>query len=109
LNIKKTVDNLTLNAESNKLKDGSIVIKGTISGKVNVECVKCLNEFEKEINEEVNFKVVKPPYNGFDENYDIIEQEKLDIEEILKSEIESIKSDYNICPKCQNEEFNKEF
>ena len=109
MKIEKSIDNLTLIANSEKLKDGSIIIKGKLSGKVNVECVKCLKNFEKEINEEINFKVVKPPYNGFDENYDIIEQEKFDIEEILKSEIESIKSDYNICNECQNEEFNKEF
>ena len=109
MEISKTIDNLTLKATSVKQKDGSIIIKGTLLGKVSVECIKCLNEFEKEINEKVNFKVVKPPYSGFDEEYDIIEQKEFNIDEILKSEIELIKADYNICPKCENENFNKEF
>ena len=109
MKIEKTVDGLTLKGESQKNKD-TYIITGKLEGDVEVECVKCLNPFKKHIDEEVKFKVVKPPYEGFDEEYDIIEQEKLDIEEILKSEIESIKSDFsNICESCQKEEFNKEF
>jgi uncharacterized metal-binding protein YceD (DUF177 family) len=109
LKVKKTFEGLTLEGEAVKNKDGDILIDATLSGDVEVECVKCLNKFTRHIDEEVKFKVVKPPYTGFDENYDIIEQEKYDLEEILKSEVESIKNDYNICKNCENEEFNKEY
>jgi len=110
LNINKTLNGLTLNGISVKTKDGSFILKGKITGEVEVECIKCLKSFKKKIDENINFKIVKPPYEGFDENYDIIEQEKLDIDEILKSEIESIKNDFsNICENCKNEEFDKEF
>jgi len=108
LKIKKEVEGLTLEGESIKNKNETI-ITGKLKGKVQVECIKCLEPFLKEVDEEVKFKVVKPPYNGFDEEYDIIEQENFNLEEIIKSEIASIKSDYNVCPKCQNVEFNKEF
>jgi uncharacterized metal-binding protein YceD (DUF177 family) len=109
LKVEKTVENLTLSGESNKLKDGSIVIEGTLKGDVEVECIKCLKKFNRHVDENVKFKVVKPPYNGFDEDYDIIEQEKYDLEDIIKSEIESVKNDYNICESCQKEDFDKEF
>jgi uncharacterized metal-binding protein YceD (DUF177 family) len=109
LKVNKSFQNLKLEGESIKNKDGSITITGKISGEIEVECVKCLNTFKKNINENVKFKVVKPPYSGFDEEYDIIEQEKFDLEEILKSEIESIKNDYNVCESCEKEDFNKEF
>ncbi|NPA11749.1 MAG: hypothetical protein GXO62_05870 [Epsilonproteobacteria bacterium] len=109
MKIEKSFQKLTLVGESIKDNDNNILIDGKITGVVEVECVKCLNSFEKEIDEDVKFKIVKPPYNGFDEDYDIIEQEKFDIEEILKSEIESIKSDYNICQNCKSDDFNKEF
>jgi len=108
LNIEKKIDNIKFSGTSEKESD-FYIIKGKITGFVEVECIKCLNKFKKEINEEVKFKVVKPPFSGFDEEYDIIEQEKYDLDEILKSEIESLKLDYNICHSCQNEEFNKEF
>jgi uncharacterized metal-binding protein YceD (DUF177 family) len=109
LKINKTIEGLSLIGESVKDKDGNFIITGKLNGEVEVECVKCMKNFKKKIDEEIKFKVVKPPYSGFDNEYDIIEQEKFDIDEILKSEIESIKNDYNICESCQEEEFNKEF
>jgi uncharacterized metal-binding protein YceD (DUF177 family) len=108
LNIKKNFGNIQFTGVSQK--EGDIyIIKGKITGFVEVDCIKCLNTFKKEINEDVKFKVVKPPFSGFDEEYDIIEQEKFDLDEILKSEVESLKLDYNICKNCEKEEFNKEF
>ena len=109
MNIQKTFKGLTLKGISEKKKD-EYFINGTLEGEVEVECVKCLTPFKKNIKENIKFRIVKPPFSGFDENYDIIEQEKLDIEEILKSEVELIKNSFeNICPKCEKKEFNKEF
>jgi uncharacterized metal-binding protein YceD (DUF177 family) len=109
LEINKSFQGLELKAQSTKLKDGTFIIEGKLQGSVEVECIKCLKTFNKEINEDVKFKIVKPPYKGFDEEYDIIEMEKFDPIEILKSEVESIKNDYNICDTCKSQEFNKEF
>jgi len=107
--MEKTLNGLTLKAQSVR-KNDEYIITGKISGDIKVECVKCLKPFLKHIKENVKFKIVKPPYNGFDKEYDIIEQEKLDIDAILKSEIESIKSDFsNICNECKNKEFDEEF
>ena len=108
MEINKSFEGLDLIAVSKK-KDGNFIIEGKLEGKVEVECIKCLKKFDKEINEEVKFKVVKPPYEGFDEEYDIIEMEKFDQLELLKSEVELIKNDYNVCKECQNKEFNQEF
>jgi uncharacterized metal-binding protein YceD (DUF177 family) len=109
LEVKKTFKGLELQGSSEKLKDASFIVKGTLKGNVEVECIKCLQKYTKPIKEDVNFKIVKPPYKGFDEEYDIIEMDKFDIEELLKSEYESIQNDYNVCPKCENEKFNKEY
>ena len=109
MKIEKTIEGLTLRGESIKNKD-NFIITGTLEGDVEVECVKCLKPFTKHIKEDLKLKVVKPPFNGFDEEYDIIEQEKLDIDEIIKSEIESIRSDFsNICKDCENKELDEEF
>ncbi|WP_457561012.1 hypothetical protein [Caminibacter sp.] len=109
MKVEKKVDNLTLSGESIKQKDGSIIIEGKLEGEVEVECIKCLKSYKRKIEEDVKFKIVKPPYEGFDEEYDIIEQEKYNLEEIVKSEIESIKNDYNVCESCEKEDFDKEF
>ena len=109
MEINKNFQGLELKAESSKLKDGTFIVEGKLRGSVEVECIKCLETFKRQINEDVKFKIVKPPFKGFDEEYDIIEMEKFDPLELLKSEIESIKNDYNICDKCKQKEFNKEF
>ena len=108
MEINKSFKGLTLIANSKK-ENGSFIIEGKFRGKIEVECIKCLKKFDKKIDEEIKFKIVKPPYNGFDEEYDIIEMEKFDQLELLKSEVESIKNDYNVCKECRNKEFNKEF
>ena len=108
MDIKKKIENIQFIGKSEK-KGDFYIVEGKITGFVEVECIKCLNQFKKMINEEVKFKVVKPPFNGFDNDYDIIEQEKFNLDEILKSEIESLKLDYNVCQNCQDKEFNKEF
>ena len=109
MELNKSFEGLTFKANSKKQKDGSFVIDGKIEGKVEVECIKCLKRFNKEVDEKIKFKIVKPPYYGFDNEYDIIEMEKFDQKELLKSEVELIKSDYNVCRECKNKEFNKEF
>ena len=109
MKVEKKVQNLTLSGESIKQKDGSIIIEGTLKGEVEVECIKCLKTYTRKIDENIKLKVVKPPFSGFDEDYDIIEQENFDLKEILTSEIESIKNDYNVCNDCQTEDFDKEF
>ena len=103
----KELNGLKLIGESKK-KDDSLLIDGNLKGEVEVECIKCLNSFKKNIDEEVHFKIVRPPFNGFDEKYDIIEQENFNLEDLLSSEIELIRQDYNVCENCQ-EEFDKEF
>ena len=100
-------NSLKLKGSSQK-EQNALLIDGELEGFVEVECIKCLNSFKREIKEEVHFKIVKPPFNGFDEKYDIIEQENFNLDELLKSEIELIRQDYNVCENCQDE-FDKEF
>ena len=109
MEINKSFEGLTLKAVSKKQKDDSFIVEGKFEGIVEVDCIKCLKKFNKEINEEIKFKVVKLPYSGFDDEYDIIEMEKFDQLGLLKSEVELIRNDYNVCEECQKKEFNKEF
>jgi uncharacterized metal-binding protein YceD (DUF177 family) len=79
-------------------------IEAILSGEVEVECVKCLENFKKKVDEKLKFIITDRVYNGFDEEYDIIEINSniIDFDDIITSEIESIKLDYdNICQKCR--------
>ncbi|MRJ06000.1 MAG: hypothetical protein C6I01_00550 [Epsilonproteobacteria bacterium] len=99
---------LCFSGEVEKRRDG-IYLEGKLKGKVEVECIRCLSPFLQPVEEEVKFKVVKTPYSGTDGEFDIFEMEKFDLKEILRSEVESIRNDYNICPNCQGREIDLEF
>jgi hypothetical protein len=81
-------------------------IEATLSGKIEVDCNRCANTFIKEINEDLKLIITDRIYNGFDEEYDVIEifSQLIDFDDIITSEIESHKLDFeNICDNCKIE------
>ena len=82
-----------------------ILLKAKLSGSFNLDCSSCANEFNKQIDENVEFFISDGLYQ--DESgtlLDVVESfdSTIDIDELLNSEIELIKSDYNNCPECAN-------
>ncbi len=86
-------------------------IDGHLSGSCEVDCCKCGTSFAKTLDEKVNFVVSDGIYsseNQQDEEFVIIEIEDhiLDFDELLYSEIESLKSEYYVCNTCKkNDKF----
>ncbi|MCF6331217.1 MAG: hypothetical protein L3I99_06690 [Sulfurimonas sp.] len=84
---------------SNKL----ILLKAKLSGKINTDCNICANEFELDVDEEIEFYLYNGIYKRKDEVLlDIVEcfDSTVDLQEVLYSEIELIKSDYSTCKNC---------
>ena len=82
-------------------------IDGNITGSCEVDCCKCGTSFTKSLDEKVEFIVSDGVYtseNQNDEEFVIIEVDDhiLNFDEILHSEIESLKSEYYICDTCKN-------
>ncbi|BFU77966.1 hypothetical protein ALC152_11810 [Arcobacter sp. 15-2] len=81
-------------------------INSKLVGKCDVDCCKCGTTFTIPINTEVKFVVSDGIYSSEqdEEEFVIIEVEEhlLDFDEILHSEIESLKSEYHICDTCKN-------
>ena len=104
------LDNLILKGTFFKEDNNSAKIDATLKGEIEVECIKCLSPFKREINEELKLIITDKIYNGFDEEYDIIEIDSniIDFDDIITSEIESIKLEYNICEKCKNSNLDVE-
>jgi len=102
--------NLTYNSVSffgtfAKLSLKLIDVKSSIIGKIEVQCYRCGNNFNKDFNENVNFLLSNGVYSSNDEkNFDKIvieiDNNLINFEEILQSEIESFKSDYHLCDNC---------
>jgi len=85
-------------------------INSKIIGNCDVECCKCASIINKEINQEIVYTLSDGAISLKDEreNEIIIEVNNhiVDFDDILNSELESIKSDYYVCNDCDiNEEF----
>ena len=81
-----------------------ILLKAKLNGLVVAECSTCGEEFKLYIDEDIKFFISDGLYE--DENNiekDVIESfdGMVDMDELLKSEIELIKSDYLYCKDCQ--------
>ena len=81
-----------------------ISLKAKLSGPLLVDCSSCAAEFVKDLDEDVEFFISDGLYK--DESgvlVDVVESfdSTADIDALLNSEIELIKSDYNTCPECE--------
>ena len=83
--------------------DKLILLKAKLSGSLDLDCSSCGNEFNKKIDEDVEFFISDGLYEDDSGTLlDVVESfdSTIDMDELLHSEVELIKSDYNNCPEC---------
>ena len=82
-----------------------ILLKAKLSGKINTDCDVCADEFDLDVDEEIELFISDGIYESKDDTLrEVIESmdSMADLDEILASEIELIKSDYHSCQNCEN-------
>lgn len=82
-----------------------VLLKATLSGSLEVNCDICAKSFEFPIDDDIEFFISDGIYKSSEDSLlDVVESldSFIDLEEILNSEVELIKSDYFICPECKN-------
>ena len=89
-----------------RISNNLIKLNSNIIGKLMVECCKCGEEHYINIDENQDFILSDGEFlsENAREGEMIIEIENhiVDFDELLLSELESIKSDYHICSNCQS-------
>lgn len=115
--IPLTDSEISLNSDSvefsgifSKISSRLAKVDAKFSGNCDVECCKCGKSFNIELDEKLNLLLSDGIYesnNDEDDEKIIIEVEDhiVDFEEILQSEIESLRSEYYICDDCTDREF----
>ena len=79
-------------------------LNAEIKGSLPVICDICADDYEMDVDEEVEFFISDGLFEASNESLiDVVEaiDGEADLDEILASELELIKSDYNTCPKCK--------
>ncbi|DAB37389.1 MAG: hypothetical protein A2023_00160 [Sulfuricurvum sp. GWF2_44_89] len=111
LHFEVNSDNALFSGDLTLKKSNLAQLNGTITGSISIPCDLCAEEVENSLNEEITFYLSDGLYEGNDEELDVVEIDKsmIDLEELLKSEIELIKSDYFCCENCEGTSLDREF
>jgi len=111
LQFEANSDNAHFSGDLILKKSNLAQLNGTITGRISIPCDICAEEVEKSLNEEITFYLSDGIFDNNDEELDVVEIDKsiIDVEELLKSEIELIKSDYFCCENCEGTSLDREF
>lgn len=106
-NLKK--GNLDFHGNLNRIQMNLIECDAKIEGILQTTCVRCAEDFDRVIDEELKIKISDGIVES-SQDLDIVEMENgfVDLSFILEGEIESYHCEYNICNKCQETEINYE-
>ena len=76
----------------------------SLSGKLEVACDSCAEDFKIDVKEPIHLLLTNGVYDGDEVELDVVEirNHEIDLDEILDSEIELIKSGYFYCDQCNN-------
>jgi len=80
-----------------------ILLRAKLSGLLEKSCDICAQDFKMPVDEKVEFFLSDGIYSGSNDiDFDVVESLNgtVDMEELLASEIELIKSDYHSCESC---------
>jgi len=111
LHFETNSDNAFFSGDLIMKKSNLAQLNGTITGSISIPCDLCAEEVEQSLNEEIEFYLSDGIFEGNDESMDIVEidQSIIDFEELLKAELELIKSDYFCCKNCEGTSLDREF
>lgn len=96
-----------------RISPSLVKIDGVLSGNTHIDCCRCAESEIIEVDEELKLLVSDGLYKKDEDEYLVIEIENglIDFDEIIESELNSIRSDYHICENClqYGDNFEKEF
>ncbi|RXJ82350.1 hypothetical protein [Arcobacter sp. F2176] len=97
------LDSVKLEGTFCKMSPTLAKVEATLAGPTAVDCCRCGAEYTIELNENLEFLLSNKVYEDESELENLvieIENDMIDFNEIIESEISSIRSDYHICALC---------
>jgi len=110
---KTSFDSVEFEGTFCKISSALAKFETKLSGKIELQCCRCGEAIDLNLNEAFNFKLCDGVYKG-EESEDLIieiDNDIIDFDEIIQSEIASHQSEYCICDTCKDlgEDFQKEY
>ncbi len=101
---EKELDGIKLAGTLEHDKEKLVLLKAKLSGVMTTDCSVCGEEFELEVDEDLEFYISDGVFIDEENSFiDVVEAKDgaLDVDELLHSEIELIRSDYHCCDDCE--------
>lgn len=96
-----------------KISQSLVKVDAVLQGTTDIDCCRCGITEIIEVDERLELLLSDGVYKKDESEYLVIEVENslIDFDEIIESELNSIKSDYHICDECLQlgDNFEKEF
>jgi uncharacterized metal-binding protein YceD (DUF177 family) len=96
-----------------KISQSLVKVDAVLLGNTDIDCCRCGITEIIEVDEELHLLLSDGVYKKDESDYLVIEVENslIDFDEIIESELNSIKSDYHMCNNCLQlgDNFEKEF
>lgn len=96
-----------------RISSSLVKIDAVLKGNTDIDCCRCGVTDVIEVDEDLNLLLSDGIYKGNEEEYSVIEIENslIDFDELIESELNSIRSEYYICEEClqYGDNFEKEF
>lgn len=96
-----------------KISQSLVKVDAVLLGNTEIDCCRCGITEVIEVDEELHLLLSDGVYKKDESEYLVIEVENslIDFDEIIESELNSIKSDYHMCKDCLQlgDNFEKEF
>lgn len=105
-------NSVTIDGTFYKISPSLVKIEACLKGNTSVNCNRCNKQILLQLNEEFYFLLSDGIYkNESDESIIEIENGLINFEELVESELNSIKSDYYTCEEClqNSNEFEREY
>lgn len=96
------LDSVKLEGTFCKISATLAKVQATLAGNTAVECCRCGKDYAIMVDEDLDFLLSDGVYDNSDSDELVFEVENntVDFDEIIESELSSIKSDYHICDDC---------
>ena len=110
---KSSLDSVKIEGTFCKISSTLVKVDALLSGETLINCCRCGKEDTLKLEEEEKFLLSDGIFKENESDELVIEvyNSTIDFDEIIESELESIKTDYYLCDNCleDNSEFEKEF
>jgi uncharacterized metal-binding protein YceD (DUF177 family) len=100
-----TSDKITFKGFLQYDSDKLILLEAKLEGEISTQCSRCGEDMSLQTDDNVKFYISDGLYEDNNDNieFDVVESfnATADLDELLVSEIELIKSDYHVCGNCE--------